>query len=52
MGASHQPEKCICAADVSSGGHLAVFGSADARICGVEKARVILGAQRMRISKS
>jgi aminoglycoside 6'-N-acetyltransferase len=28
---SHQPEKCICAADVSGGAPLAVFGSADAR---------------------
>jgi hypothetical protein len=38
MGTPHQPEKCE-----------AVFGSADAhRVDGVEKARVILGAQRMR----
>jgi hypothetical protein len=42
MGAPHQPEKCE-----------AVFGSADAhKVDGVEKARGILGAQRMRISKS
>jgi hypothetical protein len=38
MGTPHQPEKCE-----------AVFGSADAhRVDGVAKARVILGAQRMR----